>query len=100
MISNLNRRRSLSEGWAHVLFNMLNRRNHVHTKLRRAVLGARTEMLENRLLFTIPGTQLDIWHTYTQATNDLNTIHNAYPTLTRLISIGKTQQNRDMWAME
>jgi carboxypeptidase D len=58
------------------------------------------EPLETRRLFTIPGTQLDIWHTYTQATNDLNTIHNAYPTLTRLISIGKTVQNRDMWAME
>ncbi len=58
------------------------------------------ESLERRRLFTIPGTQLDIWHTYTQATNDLNTIHNAYPTLTRLISIGKTVQNRDMWAME
>src|SRR4051794_26632323 len=58
------------------------------------------ELLESRRLFTIPGTQLDIWHTYTQATNDLNTIHNAYPNLTRLISIGKTVQNRDMWALE
>jgi hypothetical protein len=58
------------------------------------------EPLESRRLFTIPGTQLDIWHTYAQATNDLNTIHNAYPALTRLISIGKTVQNRDMWAME
>lgn len=58
------------------------------------------ESLEPRRLFTIPGTQLDIWHTYTQATADLNTIHNAYPTLTRLISVGKTGQNRDIWAME
>ncbi|MGH7178676.1 MAG: M14 family zinc carboxypeptidase [Tepidisphaeraceae bacterium] len=52
------------------------------------------------MLLTIPGTQLDIWHTYTQATNDLNTIQSAYPNLTRLISLGKTVQNRDIWAME
>src|ERR1051325_12230349 len=62
--------------------------------------ASHVESLETRVLFTIPGTQLDIWHTYAQATADLNTIHNAYPNLTRLISIGKTAQNRDMWAME
>jgi hypothetical protein len=51
-------------------------------------------------LFTIPGTSLGIWHTYAQATSDLNTIHNAYPNLTRLMSIGKTVGGRDMWAIE
>src|SRR5947207_119644 len=58
------------------------------------------ETLERRVLFTIPGTSLDIWHTYAQATSDLNAIHSAYPILTRPMSIGKTVQNRDMWAME
>src|SRR5256884_5273052 len=58
------------------------------------------EMLERRFLLPIAGTSLDIWHAYAQATSDLTTIHSAYPTLTRLLSIGKTVQNRDMWAME
>jgi hypothetical protein len=57
------------------------------------------ESLERRLLFVIPGTSLGIWHSYAQASSDLQTIHAAYPNLTQLISIGKTVQNRDIWAM-
>jgi hypothetical protein len=51
------------------------------------------------VLLAISGTSLGIWHTYAQATADLNTIHGAYPNLTQLISIGKTVQDRDIWAM-
>jgi hypothetical protein len=51
------------------------------------------------LLFVIPGTTLGVWDTYPTLTDELNTIHNAYPNLSELISIGKTVQNRDIWAM-
>ncbi len=61
------------------------------------------ETLESRLLFTIPGTSLDIWHTYAQATLDLQTIANTYPTLTKLVSLGTTASTnpvRQIWALE
>jgi carboxypeptidase D len=40
------------------------------------------------------------YHTYTSATTDLQSFASMYPGITRLISIGKSVQNRDIWAME
>jgi len=61
--------------------------------------AAHLESLERRLLFTIPGTNLGVWQDYTALSAELQTIHNAYPNLTQVISIGKTAQNRDLWAI-
>lgn len=57
------------------------------------------EALEGRRLLTIPGTTLGVWDTYATYSAELQTIHNAYPSLTSLVSIGKTVQNRDLWAL-
>jgi hypothetical protein len=57
------------------------------------------ESLEARRLMTIPGTTLGTWDSYATYSAELQTIHNAYPALTELVSIGKTVQNRDLWAM-
>src|SRR4051812_42469348 len=43
---------------------------------------------------------LGSYHTYTTATTDLQSFASTYPNITRLISLGKTVQNRDIWAME
>ena len=50
-------------------------------------------------MLTIPGTTLGVWDTYATYSAELQTIHNAYPSLTSLVSIGKTVQNRDLWAL-
>ncbi|CAN5640854.1 hypothetical protein BH09PLA1_BH09PLA1_09910 [soil metagenome] len=87
--------------------------------LRAAVRPAIAEILESRTFLAAqlagpvrpavrppaPGTEplgitLGQWHTYAQATADLQSFVASYPTLARLISIGKTVQNRDIWALE
>jgi hypothetical protein len=58
------------------------------------------EALESRVLLVIPGTTLGVWDTYNTLTQELTTIRNTYPNLTRLISVGKTVQQKDIWAMQ
>lgn len=38
------------------------------------------------------------YHNYTQMTSFLDSIHTIYPAITKMISIGKSVQNRDLWA--
>jgi hypothetical protein len=57
------------------------------------------EALEPRRMLVIPGTTLGAWDSYTTLTSELQTIHAAYPSLTELVSIGKTVQDRDIWAL-
>jgi len=38
------------------------------------------------------------YHNYTQMTSFLDSIHTIYPAITKKISIGKSVQNRDLWA--
>jgi len=42
---------------------------------------------------------LGSYHSYAQVTSDLQAYANAHPSITRLISIGKSTQNRDLWAL-
>ena len=58
-------------------------------------LFATIESLEARRLFA-----LGAYPTYAVATSDLQTWAASYPSISRLVSIGKTVQNRDIWAME
>lgn len=58
------------------------------------------ENLEARRLFTIAGTTLGAYHTYATLTADLKAYAKAYPLLTQLISIGKSIQNRELWALK
>jgi len=38
--------------------------------------------------------------TYTELVETMKQLHKAYPQYTKLYSIGKTLQNRDLWTME
>ena len=38
------------------------------------------------------------YHNYTQMTSFLDSIHSLYPAITKKVSIGKSVQNRDLWA--
>lgn len=57
------------------------------------------ETLEARRMLVIPGTTLGAWDSYSTLEAELASIHSAYPNLTELVSIGKSVQNRDIWAM-
>jgi carboxypeptidase D len=59
-----------------------------------------TEPLEARLLFTIPGTTLGSYHTYASIGTDLHAMARTYPLLTKLVSIGKSGEDRDIWALK
>src|SRR3954464_11433114 len=82
---------------------------------RRTVCAAAvTEVLESRTLLSANPTRtprptpvdggtlnaLGAWPTYAQATADLQNWAAAYPSIGKLTSIGKTVQNRDIWAFE
>lgn len=58
------------------------------------------EQLEARRLFAIPGTTLGSYHTYASMGADLKVYAQTYPSLTKLISIGKSTENRDLWALK
>lgn len=56
--------------------------------------------LEPRLLFLVPGVSLGIYHTAAQLENDLNDFVAFAPDLIQKFSIGKSVQNRDIWAIK
>lgn len=58
------------------------------------------QSLELRQLFAVPGVALDIYHTAAQLANDLQDFVNYRPDLARLVSIGKSVHNVDIWALE
>jgi len=58
------------------------------------------ESLEVRRHFTIPGTVLGSYHSHEELTRDLQKYADAYPAITQLISIGKSVQNRPIWALK
>jgi hypothetical protein len=58
------------------------------------------DRLESRRVFSVPGVQLGIYHTATQLSNDLTDFATFAPNLVRVSSIGKSVQNRDIWALK
>jgi hypothetical protein len=60
------------------------------------------ERLESRRMLSVgvSGTRaLGAYHTYPTLTSDLQAYAAAYPSISRLVSVGKSVQNRDLWAL-
>ncbi len=62
--------------------------------------GTVLQNLEPRVLLTVPGVQLGIYHTAAQLSDDLNDFVTYAPSLVQKFSIGKSVQNRDIWALK
>lgn len=60
------------------------------------------ESLEGRVLLAadLGSRTLGTYHTYTTLTSDIQAYASAYPAVTQLISLGKSVQNRDIWALK
>jgi Zinc carboxypeptidase/Carboxypeptidase regulatory-like domain/Bacterial Ig-like domain len=62
--------------------------------------GSLVQTLERRQLLAVPGVSLGIYHTATQLANDLSDFVAYAPSLVQVMSIGKSVQNRDIWAIK
>jgi hypothetical protein len=58
------------------------------------------DALERRQLLAVPGTTLGGYHTYATVTSDLQAYASYAPSITQLVSIGKSVNNRDLWALK
>lgn len=58
------------------------------------------DTLEPRRLLAVPGVSLGIYHTAAQLADDLTDFANFAPSLVQVMSIGKSVQNRDIWAVK
>jgi carboxypeptidase D len=58
------------------------------------------ESLESRRLLAVPGVALGIYHTAAQLADDLTDFATYAPSLVQVMSIGKSVQNRDIWAVK
>lgn len=58
--------------------------------------GYRTEVVETQP--SIPKV-LGVYHSYSSLTSELQTYANTYPNITRLYSLGKSVEGRDLWAL-
>jgi carboxypeptidase D len=58
------------------------------------------DSLERRQLLAVAGTTLGAYHTYATLTSDLQAYAAYAPSITQLVSIGKSVNNRDIWALK